>query len=423
MRRGGVAVAILVSLAALFYWASRPRQLTAFVLGRTGASLGLEISAEGATEYHLSGTPRVTLRGVTARQPGSTTPLLSARRIHLALPWSTLRPAGEPLVIERLELDGARIDLPALQRWQATRPPTAPRLPTITRGLRVRDGALAGEDWRIDGIDLDAPVLAADRPLQARMRARYVAPALQAPMELAIVLIQPSVLVGPGVSGFAAHGSVLLQSGDEWRMPGYLRMSGPLHRSANGMRIRPARVGLAATLESGENRVPFAIGANGSMQLHGNGIAFAPAAFVLDGRGDPTIHPVPSLTAKGEVALDTALRLHLGGRMAAWPVSWPSLPSPLGDSDAPLPFSLDYEGAASLEDRAALTVSRDATRFSARFRLPEVLAWVDSAGANGIPAAGSPLPPLSGSLETPRLELDGVTLEGVRIGIDEDAAP
>ena len=68
-------------------------------------------------------------------------------------------------------------------------------------------------------------------------------------------------------------------------------------------------------------------------------------------------------------------------------------------------------------DVASLRLRRDATRFDARFRLPEMLAWLDDV------ATGTPLPPLRGSLSTPKLEVAGATLEGVEIELDDPAIP
>ena len=49
-----------------------------------------------------------------------------------------------------------------------------------------------------------------------------------------------------------------------------------------------------------------------------------------------------------------------------------------------------------LSDVASLQLQRDATRFDGRFRLPQMLAWIDAS------ATASPLPPLDGTLTTPR---------------------
>ncbi|MFX5957115.1 hypothetical protein ABTF01_22215, partial [Acinetobacter baumannii] len=77
-------------------------------------------------EYTWRGAPSITLREVIARRPGESVPLLRARRVHVALPWRPLRTRGAPLVVTRIELDAPEIDLAALQRWLAARPPTEP---------------------------------------------------------------------------------------------------------------------------------------------------------------------------------------------------------------------------------------------------------------------------------------------------------
>jgi hypothetical protein len=89
----------------------------------------------------------------------------------------------------------------------------------------------------------------------------------------------------------------------------------------------------------------------------------------------------------------------------------------LGQSDAPLPFALDYAGSNDLSDVVTLQLKREDTAFDGRFRLPEMLAWKDR-GENG-----SPLPPLSGTVSTPRVEISGATLEGVQIEMQDPDLP
>ena len=75
------------------------------------------------------------------------------------------------------------------------------------------------------------------------------------------------------------------------------------------------------------------------------------------------------------------------------------------------------DGAGDLSDIAALSLRRDQTAFSGRFRLFEVMDW-SAAGAKG-----SPLPPLSGTLTTPKLEVSGAVLEGVELQMEDPAIP
>jgi hypothetical protein len=66
---------------------------------------------------------------------------------------------------------------------------------------------------------------------------------------------------------------------------------------------------------------------------------------------------------------------------------------------------------------AALALQRDETRFDGRFRIADVVAWANAK------ARGSLLPPLSGTLRTPRVEIAGATLEGVEVELDDPGLP
>ena len=84
-RRRRIALLVLtVALALLafaLHWVSRPDRVAALILARVGSALGLEITASGAAEYRLRGTPMLAIRDVVARKPGDPTPLLRAERI------------------------------------------------------------------------------------------------------------------------------------------------------------------------------------------------------------------------------------------------------------------------------------------------------------------------------------------------------
>jgi hypothetical protein len=137
-----------------------------------------------------------------------------------------------------------------------------------------------------------------------------------------------------------------------------------------------------------------------------------PMELVL--RGNDT---VPNLGGRGSVSLGRQFKLHLDGDIAAWPSGWPALPPPLAQSKSPLPFALDYAGRIDLGGVAALALQRDETRFDGRFRIADVVAWANAK------ARGSLLPPLSGTLRTPRVEIAGATLEGVEVELDDPGLP
>jgi hypothetical protein len=325
----------------------------------------------------------------------------------VSVPWSTIRARGDVLAARRLELDAPRVDLPALQHWLATRPPSKQRqLPTFADGVRITDGRLDNDDWTIDGIQLDLPRLAAGEALHARLRARYLAPPLAIPADLAITITDPDAVLRDARTGFAASGRITVQRGSDWSLPGWIVLSGPLRFGADGLRLQPARIGVAAQWESGDTRVPFALGAYGPLLFDNAVWLLADAGVVLRGRGAPATDPVPSLRARGQLALGRRLVLRLNGDVARWPQAGPALPAPLDASTAPMPFALDYTGSPDLGDVATLSLQRDAAVLDARFRLADVQAWLAADEAN-------PLPPLDARVRAPLLELDGARLEGV----------
>ena len=78
-----------------------------------------------------------------------------------------------------------------------------------------------------------------------------------------------------------------------------------------------------------------------------------------------------------------------------------------------MPVELSYLGEKDLSEAMSLKVERGDTALDARLRIAEVIDWVDA-------APGSPLPPMVGTLKTPKLVFDGVELEGVEIEVKAD---
>jgi hypothetical protein len=191
-------------------------------------------------------------------------------------------------------------------------------------------------------------------------------------------------------------------------MPTQVTLSGPLRIGRDSALLRPATLGLAGRYLSAGSTTAFRLGLHGPLAFNNATWRLQPATVVLAGDDG-----VPTARARGSVSIGSALRLRLDGALAGWPAGWPVLPLPLSASNSPLPFTLGYAGGVDFSAPTTLTLRRDATRFDARFRLPDVLAWADAG------SAGSPLPPLAGTLSMPRMTLDGVTLEGVEVEIDD----
>lgn len=399
-----VAFALLVALLLAGRFASQPQRVAALVLRQAGHALGLELTASGAAEYRVRGGPQLVVRDVVARQPGARMPVLVADRVLLSLPWSTVRSRGADLTVRRIELDAPVLDLAALRRWQATRPPTKePRIPTLTDGLSVVRGRIQGGGWWLEGLDLEVPSLHPRRVVAGHARATFRNAGLRVPMDLRIALARPAA-----DAGMAAVGTATVIARD-WRMQlDHLAVSGRL-RDAPPAGLDRARLGARATLRTGGDSHRFVLGVGTHLRF-GEVLTLAPLAVSLRGRD-----AIPTLDARGTLGLGGALAFDLDGTLATWPPSWPALPPPLGQSDSPLPFGLAYRGATDLSGDTRLRLRRDATRFDARFRLPRVLAWLDTF------ASGTPLPPLDGTLSTPRIEIAGATLDGVEVTFDDGA--
>ena len=399
-------VLLLLSLATT--WLLQPEQLVPLILDRTGKTLGLEITADGVAEARLRGQPQLVVRNIIAREPGGETAILRAERVLLALPWSSLRSGGKDLVIERIELDAPVLDVPALQAWLAKRPPGEDtKIPSLTDGLRVVNGRIDNGGWRIENIDVRLAWLHPQQPANARIIGRYVDAAtgsatMKIPFDLAVALTTPA-----NDAGVAAVGTLAIERGD-WRLPATVTLSGPLHLGDDEITITPARLGASARYESGETKLPFSLGLHGPLRFDEGTWVLAPVGVALRGE-----EPVPSFDGHGALALGRRLVIELDGTLPQWPASWPALPVPVSNSTSPLPIALRYTGQADLSDVAGLRLHRDATEFDGRFKLYEVLGWIDQAG-------GSPLPPMDGRLRSRELEVSGAVLEGVEIVIDDE---
>jgi len=79
----------------------------------------------------------------------------------------------------------------------------------------------------------------------------------------------------------------------------------------------------------------------------------------------------------------------------------------------PLPIQLAYQGKPDLSDVLTLDATVGESKFHSDLRLPQVRTWL----AADNPA---PLPPLNGTLVSPRLNIEGIELKGVSVEIEDD---
>lgn len=358
-RRWLVVLGVLAILALGVAWfvnrQLEPTRLTATVLDRVGKALQLQIGFEGMPEYALRPEPRLLLPGLrVAGLDGK--PFLTAARAEISLPWATI--TGDEPVITRLQIEQPVLDLAGLQRWIAARPPTPFKLPTLTHGLQVYDGTLVGAGFVVRALSLELPTLRTGDP-----------------------------------ADLAANGR--LEMGDT-RLGGQLS----LHLDTPGL-ASPYKLGFAGTLQQSPKPLAFRLDAVG--RFASTDASFSLDADTLSLAGDS---PLPHLAGMATLRSAKTLQLDFSGLLRDWPAVWPRLPEPLASQTTNLPVIVTYAGRNDLSDPLALRVAKPPTTLDATLRVPELRAWL-------LATTTSPLPPIAGTLKTPVLAFDGITLEGV----------
>jgi len=404
--RGRIAIAVLLALLGGLVWlawtALQPANLMPRLLAQLGRSTGLVITARGEVGYSVRGVPEVVLHDVDARMPGATIAVLTADRVHVAVPWSTLRSRGTDLVIDRVELDHPRIDLAEFTRWRASRPPSKQPLPRIPHGIALTEATLVGSGWNVMHLDATFPSFAEGAPVQGHLRGTFSNAGIALPFDVDAAMTRPDTHAGVAVIG------TLAPTTRTWSIPARIRMRGAMAIDGGRVTLRPGTLGASMTYVAGTTRIPLVVGIRGNWSASGDGLAIDPASVALRAQD-----AIPSFDAHGRVAMGDRLELQLEGVLPRWLDVWPKLPAPLDRSHSALPFALDYSGTPAFDDPMHLRLTRDATRFDGRFRVRDVSAWTQ---AN---ARGTPIPPIDGTLTTPTLVVGSATLEGVEIHTDD----
>ncbi|KFN44942.1 hypothetical protein [Arenimonas oryziterrae] len=356
-------------LAIGAWWVDRqlePHRLTELVLRKAGESLKLELSYSGDPDYALKPEPRLLIPNFVVRDPVDGKVLLTAKRIEVSLPWDTLT-GGAP-VITRIELDKPVLDLPGLLRWQATRPKTPFELPTLTKGLHVRDGTIRHDAFTLTKLELDLPHLQTGEAAEASVAGHLVAGTTAVDLKLFLTAATPGL-----ASDFTLSGS--------------------------------------GSLEQQPKPLPFKLHLAG--HYLSDDTAFSVTATKLDFEG---ASPLPNLQGKADFALGEKMKFNFDGLLRDWPEDWPALPQPIANDTKNLPLRLSYLGDTGLGDPLSLDIVQGETKMHASLRIEEMQQWVAKPD-------GALLPPLNATISTPTLEFDGIELEGVEIEIRDSAPP
>lgn len=370
-RRWPWVLGVLLALGATAaWWIDRqlePTRLATLVLARLGEATGLQLRFDGTPDYALRPEPRLVLPGFDAREPGAAAPMLRADRIEVSLPWATVWGEG-PRVVTRIQLQAPVLDLQALSRWSSSRPAGEPfELPTLTEGLQVRDGRLLSSGWAVEALSLDLPELRPGAPARLTFGGRYAQDATR------------------------------------------VEFSGQADADSAGLDT-DLRLQAAGRITTDTRDLPWTLALAGRLQGSGT-----PGQIRFDSLSWTSQSPLPDLAGAGHLAWAEPMDLRFEGELPRWPETWAALPEPIAGSSSPLQLSLQYQGAHDLSDPLRLRLQRDEATLALELVPSALQAWLDADGT-------SPLPPLQGELQAPRLVVDGIELEGVRLRIAPDDA-
>ena len=341
-----------------------PTKLTRTVLGKIGKELNLKFEFEGLPSYAMKPEPRLVLPNLRVINPVDNKVFLSAKRVEISLPWSTI--LGDTPYITRIAADDPVLNLPGLQAWQATRPKTPFEIPTFTNGLEINNGQVIDAGFSVSKINWSLPHLENQQAIKAKISGVFH-------QEKTIVSFDGVLTIAKaGLSSeFTVESKGELNLGDK-PLPYQIKTAGNYSSLEKSFDIKSET--LSWTSES----------------------------------------PLPNLQANLNVSLGDSLKLDSQGTIAEWPKDWPVLPAPLNKQTQNIPYQLSYSGMPDFSDVISLNLSVDKSRFNTTLKIAEIQQWVSQKD-------GSLLPPLNGKFDVPNIELDGVSLEGISIETTPDA--
>ena len=208
-------LAVLVVVLGAPWWFDA-RRVSAIALERAGAATGLDWHLGDEPELRWRPRPWLALPELRVTDGRGRT-VLSARRLELALPWSTLR--GESLRIEAVRLDGPRVDTEAALDWWRAQPPSADRALPELDGLRITDGRLTWPGGGIEQLQLVLPRFAINEALalelSARIRLDEAATQADAPAP-APASVSLTIAGTPRTDPMRIEGLSAIVTGDRW---------------------------------------------------------------------------------------------------------------------------------------------------------------------------------------------------------------
>ncbi|MGH8051648.1 MAG: hypothetical protein ACREPB_13395 [Arenimonas sp.] len=360
-----IGFGLILSIGA--WWINKqlePTKLTHTVLGKIGEELNLKFEFEGLPSYAMKPEPRLILPNLKAINPADNKVFLSATRVEISLPWSTI--LGDTPHITRIEADDPILDFPGLQAWQATRPVTPFEVPTFSSGLEINNGQLLFDRYSIKNIQLSLPHLESQQVIEAQ------------------------------ISGLFQQGKTIVS------------FNGPLTIAKAGLNS-DFSLESKADLNLGDKPLSYQI------KTAGNYVSLE-KSFDLNAKtlSWTSESPLPNLESSLFVSIGNTLKLKSSGTIAEWPKDWPALPAPMNQQTKNIPYLLEYSGKPDFSDVISLVLTIEKSKLDSSLKIADIQQWIAKKD-------GSPLPPLQGRLETPDIQIDGVSLEGISIEITPDA--
>jgi hypothetical protein len=412
--------ALLVAGAVVAAYFLQPARLTALILGHASRTLHLDFRTTGPGTYALRPEPRLVLPGLSASTPGARAPFFRSDRVELALPWDTLR--GRSSVVSRIVLQSPDLDLPALQRWLAARPPStnAFRVPDLAHGMEIDDGTLRGTDWRIENFDLALPSLANGERVQFNASGNLLHDAIASRFDLSMT--STPVGIGNGLRINAA--SIALKSDGELpslTATGSVLASNAFALDLNGtmQRVPPLFAGFVDSAFMRTGDTPFSIVVSDGLPATTTAAATAPMPAQHGLRlkmtlGDPRRQP--TFILNGETSNKQPMKARLHGQLSRWPDEWPELPPQMASITAPIAFDASYQGSFLLNAPIEYAVNRSSTSLQGQFRITDVRAWVKK-------KLIALLPSIEATFGAPQIGIGSTLLRGPGIDAHDDAVP
>ena len=200
----GVVAALLLVVALSSPWWFNARRVADLALAQAGIATGLDWEYDGEPALRWRPQPWLSLPGLQVRDTTGR-PVLTAERLEIALPWSTLR--GESLRVDALRIEALDIDLDAATAWWNDQPAgDVANLPRLD-GLEITRGRVRWAEGALQDLELTLPRFALGESMALALRGNVVdtTESHRAPFALALQIDAVSEAGPLRLESFAIH--------------------------------------------------------------------------------------------------------------------------------------------------------------------------------------------------------------------------